>query len=198
MVGYLNPEMAGDTVSGVGDHYQYHPGVMSALGMLVRTFVRHDLSDPALELGAKYILRDLPVIDKEMLSVDYYYWYYATLALHQFDGPDSPREGQKGMYWKPWNEAMIETLLELQDESKERDICSRGGWLAPDRWGMGHGGPIYATAISTLTLEVYYRYENAFGMAKTAKPVAAEAEAAPEPEPEPAAIATPEEPEGGR
>jgi hypothetical protein len=192
MVGYLNPEMAGDTVSGVGDHYQYHPGVMSALGMLVRTFVRHDLSDPALELGAKYILRDQPAITDEMLSVDYYYWYYATLALHQFDGPDSPREGQtKGDYWKPWNEAMIETLLELQDENKERDICSRGGWLAPDRWGMGHGGPIYATAISTLTLEVYYRYENAFGMAKEAKPV----EAA---EPEPAAVAAPEAPaEGG-
>jgi hypothetical protein len=37
--------------------------------------------------------------------------------------------------------------------------------MVPDRWSYD-GGPIYTTAINVLTLEVYYRYENAFGGAK--------------------------------
>ena len=53
-------------------------------------------------------------------------------------------------------------MLALQDKNTERDVCSRGGWLVGDRWSHA-GGPIYTTAINTLTLEVYYRYENAFG-----------------------------------
>jgi hypothetical protein len=93
--------------------------------------------------------------------VDYYYWYYGALALNQFDGPDSPR-ADRGKYWQPWNEAMIKALVQLQDDNKERDVCSRGGWLTPDRWCYA-GGPVYATALNVLTLEVYYRYKNAFG-----------------------------------
>ncbi|MBI3272198.1 MAG: hypothetical protein HYZ53_24610 [Planctomycetes bacterium] len=34
-----------------------------------------------------------------------------------------------------------------------------GSWDADDRWGF-EGGRIYATALNTLTLEVYYRYES--------------------------------------
>jgi hypothetical protein len=36
-----------------------------------------------------------------------------------------------------------------------------------DRWGNYSGcGPLYNTALNVLTLEVYYRYENAFGGSK--------------------------------
>jgi hypothetical protein len=39
--------------------------------------------------------------------------------------------------------------------------------MKSDRWGNYSGaGPLYNTAINVLTLEVYYRYENAFGGSK--------------------------------
>ncbi len=165
LVGYRTADMAGVKITGAGDHFTYHTGTMTALGMLIRTFVAHDLEDPFFELAARHIIKDLPQVTKDFLSVDYYYWYHATLALHQFDGPDSPRPGKKGEYWTPWNKAMIDSLLELQDKNRDRDVCSRGGWLVADRWSLD-GGPIYSTALATLTLEVYYRYENAFGSGK--------------------------------
>ena len=33
----------------------------------------------------------------------------------------------------------------------------RGSWDPKDRWG-GYGGRVYSTALSTLILEVYYRF----------------------------------------
>ena len=100
-------------------------------------------------------------MSKDKLSIDYYYWYYATLALNQFDGPDSPRKGA-GRYWGPWNEELVDAILRPAGQDQERDVCSRGGWLDNDRWG-GTGHALYNTALNVLTLEVYYRYENAFG-----------------------------------
>jgi hypothetical protein len=102
-------------------------------------------------------------VSKDKLSIDYYYWYYATLALNQFDGPDSPRRGA-GKYWEPWNKDLIASLISLQDQSKARNACSRGGWLESDRWGGHTGYALYNTSLNVLTLEVYYRYENAFGV----------------------------------
>lgn len=169
-VGYLSPDGAGQALGGHNDHFTYHPSVMSALGMLTRTFVNHDIDDPVLELGAKMLVKDLPDVSKDKLSVDYYYWYYGSLALNQFDGPDSPRKSQT--YWNQWNERMKTAVLDLQDKNNERDVCTRGGWLTPDRWSYS-GGPIYSTAINVLTLEVYYRYGNAFtGQEKSGKKAA--------------------------
>lgn len=169
LVGYKSPYGAGEKLVGPGDHFTYHTATMSALGMLVRTFVSHDLEDPFLELAAKHIVKDLPTVSKDKLSIDYYYWYYATLALNQFDGPDSPRRGA-GRYWEPWNKDLIDSILALQDNSKARDTCTRGGWLENDRWGGHTGYALYNTAINVLTLEVYYRYENAFGVEAMQKP----------------------------
>ena len=166
-VGYLGPDAAGEPVTGHGDQFDYHVGTMSSLGMLVRTFAKHDIRDPFLEAAAQQIVKDLPSVSEDRLSVDYYYWYYGSLALNQFDGPDSPRP-DRGKYWKPWNEAMIAALVSLQDGTTEKSVCSRGGWLAPDRWCYA-GGPVYATAMNVLTLEVYYRYENAFGVVAKAE-----------------------------
>ena len=163
LVGYQNPAQAGQKLNGARDQFTYHTGTMSALGMLVRTFVSQDLDDPFLDLAAKHIIKDLPEVSKDHLSIDYYYWYYATLALNQFDGPDSPRKGA-GKYWEPWNKQLIASILQLQDDSKDRDVCTRGGWLVDDRWGGNSGYAIYNTTLSVLTLEVYYRYENAFGL----------------------------------
>jgi hypothetical protein len=175
LVGYTTREIAGQAVGGAGDHFDYHVGTMSALGMLVRTFARKSIDDPFLEAAARQIVQDLPEVSKDKLSVDYYYWYYASMALNQFDGPDSPRKTSQ--YWGPWNEAMVEAVLALQDSSEDSDVCSRGGWLVDDRWSHA-GGPIYNTAINTLTLEVYYRFENAFGGVRGSAPASIEAQPA--------------------
>jgi hypothetical protein len=165
LVGYLDAKGAGATLTGPNDAgFVYHPTSMSALGMCIRIFTQHDPSDPFLEHAAQRIVKDLPQlsIDRTKPSpVDYYYWYYASLALNQLDGPENPRA--TGRYWGPWNKAMVECVLALQDG--EGRSCSRGGWIQGDRWSYA-GGPIYSTAINVLTLEVYYRYENAFGTHK--------------------------------
>lgn len=160
LAGYLDPKGAGLKVSGPDDHFVYHASTMSALSMCIRTFAAHDVDDPYLEAAAKRLLQDLPAVSSDRLSVDYYSWYYGSLALYQFDGPDAPRP--KGKYWAPWNKAMQKAVLDLQEQGRG---CGEGGWLVPDRW-CHSGGPIYATALNVLTLEVYYRYQNAFSAAR--------------------------------
>ena len=134
--------------------------------MCIRSFVKHDVTDPMLEAGAKLLARDLPVWNKQKKSNDFYYWYYGSLALNQYDGPESPRPG-KGQYWKDWEGALRKALLENQ--ANDPRLCSDGSWDGDDRWGVDGGGRVYATAINTLTFEVYYRYANAFGTVKKAK-----------------------------
>ena len=82
-----------------------------------------------------------------------YYWYYASLALFQYDGPS-------GNVWKQWNEPMKDALVKNQQTPSSG--CKNGSWEPVGRW-CGEGGRVYATAINALTLEVYYRYANVFG-----------------------------------
>ena len=80
--------------------------------------------------------------------------------MNQLDGPDSPKKS--GKYWGPWNKDMVDAVISLQDHTER--ACSNGGWMRSDRWGSYSGtGPLYNTTLNVLTLEVYYRYENAFG-----------------------------------
>ncbi len=162
LAGYLDAKGAGAKVTGPNDQFAYHPSSISALAMCIRIFADHDADDPFLKPAAEQIVKDLPTVSKDGLSVDYYYWYYASLALNQVDGPDAPK--RTGKYWPAWNKAMVDALLDLQ--TKPQRTCTSGGWMAPDRWSLDHGGPLYATALNVLTLEVYYRYANAFGGTK--------------------------------
>jgi len=156
-VGYLDAAGAGEKVQGERDHYETHP-TMEALGMCIRIFAGGEDDEAPLQAAARLLVQDRPRAGRDRLSVDYYYWYHATLALHQIDGPGSPR--RTGRLWEPWNAAMTQALLPLQETGE--GLCAAGAWLVPDRWGF-EDGPIYATALNVLTLEVYYRYENAFG-----------------------------------
>ena len=167
-VGYTKREEAGQYVKAQGknDDYMGHPA-LAAVGMCVRTFAKHNADDPMLEAGAKLIMRDLPTWDKKKKSIDYYYWYYASLALNQYDGPDSPKKGG-GRMWDEWNKELKKALLENQVLNDK--LCSNGSWDGDDRWGVDGGGRVFATAINTLTFEVYYRYGNSFGTVKLKKP----------------------------
>ncbi len=159
--GYRTAEDAGKRVivEGKNDTYANHEA-LTAVGMVVRAFVDHDIQDPMLKLGARVLVGDLPVWDKVKKTNDYYYWYYGTLALFQYDGPDS---GNKGDLWKLWNKAMVEAVVKNQDDSSAG--CGHGSWSSDDRWGF-EGGRVCSTALLTLTLEVYYRFDNAFGIGK--------------------------------
>jgi len=148
-VGYNARNSGKVFVPGKNDSYVHHES-MTAVGVLCRIFMMKDKKDPALA-GVHLLVSDLPQTKADW--TDYYYWYYGSLALFQYDGP-------KGPFWKKWEGAMKEALLPSQKTAK--DGCANGSWTSEDeRWGF-EGGRVYATAINALTLEVYYRYPNVF------------------------------------
>jgi hypothetical protein len=148
-VGYLGGATLGFKVIGPHDEFTYHFGTMSALGILIRldsgTAVTHEF----FGLAAKQLLKDLPRVSDDKLSVDYYYWYQASAALNRLDDVQPKRSKAKKVA-EPWNEALIEAALSLQDQDASR--CSLGGWVINDRWSS-MGGPVYATAFMILALE---------------------------------------------
>ena len=79
---------------------------------------------------------------------DYYYIYYATLALYQ----------HQGSIWKDWNQRLKDTLPRVQNKTGSKE----GSW-DPSRGLAGNGGRITSTALATLSLEVYYRILPIYG-----------------------------------
>jgi hypothetical protein len=112
---------------------------MTAEGMFCRQLLGTPRERPSMAEGAEYLLSSLPRTSK----VNYYYWYYATLAMFQHGGKD----------WDTWNRHMKKTLLELQ-VAKGKDT---GSWPINSEYGK-NGGRVMTTAMSILSLEVYYRY----------------------------------------
>jgi len=97
-------------------------------------------SDDAVAEAEKYLLGEPPGRGAD----NFYYWYYATLALHNVPGPQ----------WDKWNRNMRRILIDTQD----KEGCAAGSWNPEhDTWGV-QGGRLMVTSLSTLTLEVYYRY----------------------------------------
>ncbi|MCA9081862.1 MAG: terpene cyclase/mutase family protein [Planctomycetaceae bacterium] len=94
----------------------------------------------ATEEAVQYLLENKPA----RAQLNYYYWYYGTLAMYQ----------RGGAPWTQWNSAMRDLVISEQ----ERNGPLTGSWPPRDPWS-GYGGRIYSTAIATLSLEVYYRYE---------------------------------------
>ena len=76
-------------------------------------------------------------------TLNYYYIYYASLALMQL----------QGNAWKEWNPATSKLLLDLQQR-----VGDDAGSFPPDKEWSDRGGRVYNTTLATLTLEVYYRY----------------------------------------
>jgi hypothetical protein len=147
-VGYNQAGSGKVYIPGRNEQFADHP-TMSAVAVLSRIFIEKDKRQGPL---AATLAADLPAW--EAGKVDFYYWYYASLSLFQFDGPTGP-------LWKKWNDPMKNALVTNQRLAKSG--CENGSWdPAADRWGS-EGGRVYATAINTLTLEVYYRYANVFG-----------------------------------
>jgi len=171
-VGYTHKGTGKVIVPGLNEHFDHHE-TLTAIGVMSRIFMDRTKSDPRLSAGCDLLLRDKPAWNGN--AIDFYYWYCASLALFQYDGPSGPK-------WKAWNADMKRALVGNQNT----DLlgCKAGSWEPVDRWG-GEGGRVYGTAINALTLEVYYRYANVFGAADAgvaARPAPAPAAAVPKPE----------------
>ena len=90
--------------------------------------------------AVEYLQNNLPRRSKQ----DLYYWYYGTLAMYNHGGDA----------WQHWNLALRDNLV--ADQRIDGDFA--GSWNPRSPWG-DYGGRVFSTAISTLCLEVYYRYQ---------------------------------------
>lgn len=112
---------------------------MTAEALACAHFLGVDISPAAITEATSRIGDELPSSQK----INSYYWYYATLALNQ----------TRGEVWQRWNEQLQRTLLSQQLATGSE----KGSW-SPDGLWAGYGGRVYSTALSTMCLEVYYRY----------------------------------------
>ncbi len=144
--GYMRPGDDGSVIRGVNEHYAKLP-TMTAVAVLCRIFCGQSRRDPQILKGVDILMANLPRWNKPSnTTVDMYYWYYGTYAMFQYGGTN----------WHRWNEAMKRALLNNQRVGG----CADGSWDPVGKWGK-IGGRVYATAINTLTLEIYYRYSRA-------------------------------------
>ncbi|MFO0191874.1 MAG: hypothetical protein ACK54F_11545 [Planctomycetia bacterium] len=113
---------------------------MTAEALACRLFLGMPPDHPAALEAVDMLAQSPPARE----SPNAYAWYYATLASFHAGGPQ----------WDRWNERLHSALLPLQ----RREPGSLAGSWDPDPvWG-GHGGRVYSTALSAMTLEVYYRH----------------------------------------
>jgi hypothetical protein len=134
--------------------YAYTPGTpaspatpatpaMTAAGLLTREYLGWKKDEPDLLAGAQYLMQNLPPESGDQLGAIYYY-YYATQVLHHLEGTN----------FDLWNYRMREHLIRTQQKTGHKT----GSWN-PEGVDYGaRGGRLYATAMSLLTLQVYYRH----------------------------------------
>lgn len=146
-------------------HYRYGEDVspvMTAEAMFCRYLLRQSVSLQAAQEAAREILGDADANGKPShlpgAGVDnVYFWYYGTLALHQLAVDSrfaSDPEIQRA--WQDWNQHLTKRLLHLQESKGSAEF---GSW--DSKWFMWgcYGGRVYSTAMSTMCLQVYYRYD---------------------------------------
>jgi hypothetical protein len=112
---------------------------MTAEALFCRQMFSARSRDGASQEAVAYLRKNLP----RLAVYDEYYWYYGTLAMFQYDGEP----------WEEWNGALRDSLVGLQRTQGPY----AGSWDPNGKWA-GIGGRLYSTAISTMCLEVYYRF----------------------------------------
>jgi len=126
----------------------YCPPSLTAVGVMMRIFVGENRKSEIIKKGVGLLIDNLPEWNESKQGkIDYYYWFYGSYALNQYDAPT-------GSAWNKWKKEMESVLLKNQKTSA--DGCADGSWDPIDRWGA-EAGRVYSTAIACLTLEVYYR-----------------------------------------
>lgn len=129
---------------------------LTAVGVLTRVFAHSTggegdpKKDEMITKGCDLMLKKLPKWDVDAGTIDFYYWYYGSLAMFQVGG----------QYWDKWNPAMQTAIIEHQRKEPDRD--EKGSWDPEDPWAP-EGGRVYATTLNCLCMEVFYRYGRVFG-----------------------------------
>jgi hypothetical protein len=131
--------------SGVGKglaSYRPNHGVsttMTAEALVCRYYLQDEVSYETQGEAVRRVLNELP----SEHHINLYYWYYGTMAMYHTGGNA----------WEQWNRSLKTALLNTQ----VAEGSEAGSW-APNGLWAGYGGRVYSTAMSTLCLEVYYRY----------------------------------------
>ena len=112
---------------------------MTAEAMLCWQFLGIAREHPACDEAVNYLLSAPPGAG----PTNFYYWYYGTFVMYQFQGDG----------WQRWNAAVSTQLVRLQNKEDPQ----AGSWDPDSVWG-GYGGRIYSTALGAMCLEVYYRF----------------------------------------
>jgi hypothetical protein len=118
----------------------------TAIGLLCRMYMGWEKDSPGLIDGIGAIANRGPRINGEL---DMYYNYYATQVMKQNGGKD----------WPAWNNVMRDNLVKTQI----KEGSAAGSWTPGQTYADGKGGRLYATSLSCMTLEVYYRYLPIYG-----------------------------------
>jgi hypothetical protein len=122
---------------------------MTAEAMYCRQVIGEMIGGPedslAINEASAQLLSALP----EPNRVNLYYWYYATLALHNRQSSSAEADAA----WQAWNSSLTSALVNGQVAAGPE----AGSWPPNCVWG-GYGGRVYSTAVAAMCLEVYYRY----------------------------------------
>jgi len=117
---------------------------MTACGILCRMYMGMPKDAPELDKVAQAFIAKGPI------PADIYYNYYGTQVMKQVGGPR----------WEQWNQKMLKFILPTQEKSGHM----AGSWMeGKDSHSGENGGRLYITAMSTMILEVYYRYMPLYG-----------------------------------
>lgn len=131
-----------------GGLYTYMPGhggtpTMTAEGWFCQLLMREQTRLRGQSETIPYLMEHLPEWSPKNHTINLYFWYYATLALHMSGAAEFSR----------WNKALVQALLMGQVQSGP----AVGSWDPVCVLGE-RGGRVYSTATAALCLEVYYRY----------------------------------------
>lgn len=140
MVQFLRSRSLGENGGLAGYRESLPPSAsMTAEALFCKQMLGIRRDNAASREAADYLLARLP----KRTEFNEYYWYYGTLAMYQFGGTG----------WQTWNRTIREILVSQQQTSGQ----FAGSWEPVGTWAK-YGGRIYSTALSTLCLEVYYRF----------------------------------------
>jgi hypothetical protein len=116
---------------------------LTAVGMTAHQMSTHTPDPAVLAKQAGVLLERSPIlgaVPADFPMNDLYFAYFGTIAMHQYGGDA----------WTKWFSPLREKLVKLQ--------APDGSWPESlDRWWL-HGGQVYTTAISALTLQTPVRF----------------------------------------
>jgi hypothetical protein len=140
-----------ESVSDSGATYGYRTKgpthSLTAVGLLSRQYMGWSPRVSQLARGVRWLWDGYKPRDDDW---NMYYYYYATQVFHFFGGRE----------WTAWNEVMRELLLKKQvtDKTPRAKSADIGSWPKDNGFIGDNCGKLGTTALSCLTLEVYYRY----------------------------------------